>query len=133
MERGDVYLVRMALPNRQNPGGPPVLRDKYVVILRGGPRTAADTDVPVIVASSDRRTEGQRLRNFEVNVDANDGFRHSTILDCRWPITLTKQQVGVGQYRFRLSGQRMQQVSVALVDGLQMYPPQPVAATTPPS
>ncbi len=121
MERGDVYLVRIALPNRTDPNGPAVNRDKYVIILRGGSAFASETDVPVVVASSDRSAGA--LRNFEVRLDTDVGFRHATIVDCRWPMTLTKLQIQGGQYKFRLSKQSMKAVSIGLFDGLQMYRP----------
>jgi len=117
-----VHLISIALPNRVAPGGPPAPTSKYVVVLRGGAATSAEAEVPVLVASSDRRQVGQQLRPFEVSAGMPDGFTHATIIDCRWPYTLEKADLPQDTYRFRLSTAKMAEISIALVSGLQMFP-----------
>jgi hypothetical protein len=123
VERGDVFHTSVLLPDRANPGGPPVPTPKFVVVLRGGPRTVSEREVPVVVASTDRRQLGQPLRPFEVSVGQAEGFAHETILDCRWPYTLEKSYFQTRSFRFRLGTAKMDEVSVAIVSGLQMYAP----------
>lgn len=132
MERGEVYLVNVALPNRTVPGGAPVPTPKFVVVLRGAQGTTNETEVPVVIASSDRRLPGQNLRRYEVSVGPADGFAHATIIDCRWPYSLEKVQIPPSTYRFQLGAAKMNEVSVGLVAGLQMYAPTPPASTAPP-
>jgi hypothetical protein len=129
MERGDVFHTTVLLPDRTNPGGPPVPTPKFVVVLRGGPRSAREGEVPVVIASTDRRQLGQPLRQFEVSVGQTDGFAHETIIDCRWPYTLEKSYFQTSSFRFRLGTAKMAEVSVALVSGLQMYAPREPTAT----
>ena len=118
-----MYLVTVALPNRNAPGGFLIPTSKYVAVLRGGRAAASELEVPVIIASTDRRVTGQKLRPFEVAVGIAEGFNHATILDCRWVYTLEKSQLPAANHRFRLSDKKMGDVSVALVSGLQMYAP----------
>lgn len=118
-----MHLISIALPNRVTPGGNPVPTSKYVVVLRGSAAAAAEAEVPVLIASSDRRQVGQQLRSFEVSAGLPDGFTHATILDCRWPYTLEKADLPQNTYRFRLSTAKMAEISIALVSGLQLYPP----------
>jgi mRNA-degrading endonuclease toxin of MazEF toxin-antitoxin module len=76
-------------------------------------------DVAVVVCSTHRRTG--RPRPFEVLVGTADGFEHDTIIDCRFPFTVSKQIRGMDlRPLFRLSPDVMLQVSEALVVGLQM-------------
>lgn len=117
MERGEVYLTSVDLPNRPVGVGTVPTR-KYVVVLRGGPDSLTEADVPVVVASTNRRPAGRGKRAFEVDVGVADGFAHETIIDCRWPVTLQKS--GLSTASFRLSAARMGEVSIALVLGLQM-------------
>ena|ERR1035437_6045898 len=125
MERGDVYLIPIDLPNRAPSGGVGSLtsRNKFVVVLRGGGPAITENEVPIVVASTDRRTQGQSLRTFEVEVGVLDGFSHETLIDCRWPYTLEKSGLQQSDFKFRLSESVMQSVSVALVSGLQMMAP----------
>lgn len=116
MNRGDVYLIRMRLPNRDGGSGS-TYHDKYVVLLQGGPQFRDATEVTVLVASTQR---AQGLRPFEVLTGEDDGFDHATIIDCRWPYTLRKAEVLAGDYKFTLSADRMREVSLALVHGLQL-------------
>lgn len=121
MERGEVYLVAIPLPDRNNPGRQPVIRQKYVVVLRGGPNSASEAEVPVVIASTDRR-RGRPLRKFEVSVGTAEGFRHDTVIDCRWPVTIEKQRLPA-QPSGCLGRDKQWELSVALVHGLQMVTP----------
>lgn len=120
MERGDVYLLSLQLPDRETGVGT-VSRNKYVIVLRGGEAAAAEREVPVLVASSDRRGPNQPLRSFEVSVGTKDGFQHATLIDSRWVHTLPKADFAPSAFRFRLGPVVMHRVSVALVAGLQMH------------
>jgi hypothetical protein len=130
VERGDVHLVEIELPDRNNPGRT-VKRDKYLVLLRGGPHAAGETDVPYVIASTDSRTPGTRLRSFEVLVGTADGFQHDTLIDCRWVYTRLASDLTAASRRFRLPLPAMDRVSVALVSGLHMHPKFLVAHTVP--
>ncbi len=112
-----MHLVPLSLPDREAGTGITVL-NKYVVVLRGG--QPAESEVPVVVASTDRRRPGQPVRTFEVSVGTGDGFTHATLVDCRWVHTIPKSDLSAETYRFNLSPQVMERVAVALVSGLQM-------------
>ena len=107
-------------------------KDKYVVCLRGGPGAASETEVPVVIASTDDRwSPGRTLRPFEVAVGAAEGFAHETIIDCRWPYTLEKSRLPQTAV-FCLPPSTMEKVTIALIPGLQMKgPPRPPAVTSP--
>ena len=109
----------MRLPDRQTGSGSTYL-DKYVVLLQGGPDFADATEVTVLVASTHR---AESLRPFEVLCRQSDGFDHDTVIDCRWPFTLRKTEVTAGDYKFTLPQDRMHQVSLGLVHGLQLGRP----------
>ena len=76
------------------------------------------------VASTNRRPAGRAKRAFEVDVGVAEGFQHETVIDCRWPYTMQKSDLSTPA--FRLSAAKMQEVSIALVSGLQMFPPSPL-------
>jgi hypothetical protein len=115
VQRGDVYLIRLTMPGRA--GAAATVRAKYVVVLQGGRSFAGATDVAVLVASTHRRDS---VRPFEVLVGTADGFAHETVIDCRWPFTLLKDEVQAGNLKFTLSGDRMREVALGLVHGLQL-------------
>jgi mRNA-degrading endonuclease toxin of MazEF toxin-antitoxin module len=106
----------MRLPNREAGSGS-TYRDKYVVLLQGGPEFRDATEVAVLVVST-LRSQGRRP--FEVISGPNDGFDHDSVIDCRWPYTLQKAEVLGGDYKFTLPQDRMHEVSLALVHGLQL-------------
>ena len=117
MDRGDVYLINMELPNRQG-GAQPENRSKYVIVLQGGPIFASTTEVAVVVAST-YRSRG-RARPFEVLLGQAEGFDHDTVVDGRWVFTISKAKVQSGRYRFQLDSGRMTKISVAIVAGLEL-------------
>lgn len=117
MDRGDVHLVQMALPDRVIGSGT-TIHDKYVVVLRG--REPTESEVPVVIASTDRRKPGQPVRTFEVAVGVADGFHHDTLIDCRWVHTIPKRDLSPATHRFKLSQTVMREISISLVSGLQM-------------
>jgi len=110
-------MADIPLPNRQGRSQPQVRR-KVAVVLQGGELFAAATDVAVVISSSDRGTGG--ARPFEVLLDQQDGVDHDTIVDCRWPFTVPKGLLERGEYKVTLSPERMHQISVALVAGLEI-------------
>jgi mRNA-degrading endonuclease toxin of MazEF toxin-antitoxin module len=105
------------MPDRQAGRGV-APRRKYVVVLQGGPRFDNAMDRAVVVCSS-LRADPSRLRPFEVLVGQSEGFDHDTVIDCRWVYTVTKASLGSTRYT-RLSLARMNEISAALVVGLQM-------------
>ena len=113
-----MYFCQIELPNRSAAPGPPVTRDKLLVVLQGGVAFAGCTEVAVVIGSTWR---GGQQRPFEVVMGDADGFHHDTVVDCRWPFTLPKTQVEAGRQLFKLSDQRMHEVSIALVRGLQIH------------
>lgn len=114
MDRGEVHLLSLLPPNRETGQGT-VRRDKYVITLRGGQQATTEAEVPVVVASTDRRGPDRALRSFEVSVGPQEGFVHATLIDCRWVHTLPKSDLTPDTYRFSLSVAVMHRVSVALV------------------
>ena len=130
MDQGDVYHVTdFEFPNRSGTGNEQ--RDKFVVLMQGGAFLDRVYDVAVLVASTYRPT-GNALRPFEVLVGTTEGFAHDTVLDARWPFTISQQIITTaGEYKFTLPQAVMSRVSVALVRGLQMQPPPRQAAVTP--
>jgi hypothetical protein len=77
MERGDVCLTSVDLPNRPSGVGT-APRRKYVVVLRGGPGSTGEPDAPVAVASTNRRPAGRAKRAFEVDVGVVNSSHRGT-------------------------------------------------------
>ncbi len=124
----------VSVPFRNRTTGAEERRNKYVVILRGGPTADAEPDVTYLIASSDRRLPGQQLRSFEVSLGPAEGFHHETLIDCRWVYTVPRREVPVGSFRFQLPEVTMDVVNIALIRGLQMSPPRrPATAPLPQS
>lgn len=117
VERGEVYMADIPLPNRQGRSQPQIRR-KLAVVLQGGQLFAAAEDVAVVISSSDRGTGGRRP--FEVLLDRQDGLDHDTIVDCRWPFTLPKRVIERGELKATLDPGKMHQISVALIAGLEL-------------
>ena len=117
VERGEVYMADIPLPNRQGRTQPQVRR-KLAIALQGGVLFEAVTDVAVVISSSDRGTGG--ARPFEVLLDRQDGVDHDAIVDCRWPFTVPKHPLERGEYKVTLSPQRMREISVAIIAGLEL-------------
>lgn len=111
-------MADVPLPNRQGRTQPQILR-KLAVVLQGGPLFEAVPDVAVVISSSDREGTGG-MRPFEVLLDRQDGVDHDTIVDCRWPFTLPKRLIERGVYKVTLSPQRMHEISIALIAGLDL-------------
>ena len=117
MGRGDVYLCRIDLPNR-SAVETDVPTNKLVVLLQGGPPFDSYREVAVVVASTWRGVGSPRP--FEVVLGPADGFRHDTVVDCRWPFTLPKTRATGGRRLFTLSEANMHAISLALARGLQL-------------
>ena len=118
MNRGEVWLTNVLLPDRVSRVGRQPVR-KFIVLLQGGPRFVSQAEVAVVIASS-LRPPGRRPRQYEVVVGQPEGFQHDTVIDCRWPYTLRKQEVTAGRLLTTLPPGVMERVNVALVAGLQM-------------
>jgi mRNA-degrading endonuclease toxin of MazEF toxin-antitoxin module len=118
VERGDTHKISIHLPNRASGAGTSP-RLKYVVCLQGGPDFANQTDVAVVLASTYRR-RASGVQPYEVLVGQNHGFLHDTVIDCRWIFTIQKAEVPPSTRKFRLPPDVMDDVSAALVVGLQL-------------
>jgi mRNA-degrading endonuclease toxin of MazEF toxin-antitoxin module len=118
VERGDTHKVNLHLPDRVRGAGTSP-RLKYVVCLQGGPDFANQTDVAVVVGSTYKRRVGG-LQPYEVLVGPQHGFLHDTVIDCRWVITIQKAEAPPSTRKFRLPPDVMDDISVALVVGLQL-------------
>ncbi len=120
LERGAVYRRILYLPAW--PGGPlrPLL--KYMVVLQD-PRSMDPnaTNFAFVIASTDRTGRGGR-RVFEARLDESDGFDHSTIVDGRWVYTEPRDVLDEDDYQWTLSEERMDEVSLAVYEGLQLQP-----------
>jgi len=118
VERGDVHKIHVHLPDRaRGAGTSPIL--KYVVSLQGGPDFANQTDAAVIIASTYKR-RARGVQPYEVLVGQREGFSHDTVIDCRWVITIQKAEAPSSTWQFRLPPDVMDDVSAALVVGLQL-------------
>jgi len=118
VERGDTHKINLHLPDRVRGAGTSP-RLKYVVCLQGGPDFANQTDVAVVVASTyTRRASG--LQPYEVLVGQSQGFLHDTVIDCRWVFTIQKTEAPPSTFRLRLPPDVMDDISAALVVGLQL-------------
>jgi mRNA-degrading endonuclease toxin of MazEF toxin-antitoxin module len=97
-------------------------RHKYVVVLQGGlPVFDNHDDVAVVVCSSQNHVNPDTLRPFEVLVPASDdGFERDTLIDCRWVFTVRKRDAPTHSFRFRLPPSALEEISLALVEGLQI-------------
>lgn len=120
MERGEVHFIEMTLPDWEAGGTTQRTCRKLVVTLRGGAGTSRDSYVPVVLASTDKRTLGQPPAPYEVAVDSAYGFDHSTIIDCRWVFSLPRATFDPTTFLFALPNAVMNEVSVALAVGLQL-------------
>ena len=118
MNRGEVYLTNILLPDRVSQSGRQPVR-KYIVLLQGGQSFASQTEVAVVIAST-LRPPGRRPQRYEVIVGQPEGFQRETVIDCRWPYTLIEQEVTAGRLHTTLPRDVMERVNVALVAGLQM-------------
>ncbi len=118
MDRGDVYLVPIELPV---PGGLRLeTKDKYLILLQSpsamDPRA---TYIACVIASTDR-SGSSGARSFEVRLGVEDGFRHETMVDGRWVYTIPRAALDESLRQFRLSEDRMAQISLAVFIGLQL-------------
>jgi mRNA-degrading endonuclease toxin of MazEF toxin-antitoxin module len=116
VERGEVYLTDLLLRKGKIPFRRETL-PKYVVILRGGQGTKGETEVPFVIASS--KKEPGPPRAFEVEVGTAEGFQRPTIINCRAVYTLPKDEIGTN-FKFKLPQNVMEEVDIALTEGLQM-------------
>jgi mRNA-degrading endonuclease toxin of MazEF toxin-antitoxin module len=114
VNRGDVFLVSLRFDRPQ----PNTELKKYVVALQGGPDFAMADDVAVVVCSTRRGT--RPVRPFEVIVGTAHGFDTETVIDCRWVRTIPKPAAVRSLLKTRLTSDVMEQVSEALVLGLQL-------------
>lgn len=119
MERGEVHFVELLLPDWSRGGEPLVATRKLVVTLRGGVGLE-ESYVPVVVASTDKRTLGEPLQPFEVSLDQLHGFKSPTVVDCRWVFSLARHRFSAATFRFILSEWAMEEISVGLAVGLQL-------------
>ena len=111
LQRGEVRLGDLTFPGRGT-------LHKLLVVLQGGMNFSNQSDVVIIVASSYR---GHNPRPFDVLVPPSGaGFEVETVIDCRWPFTVRRDQVEAMRYLFMLSPDVMELVDEALVVGLQM-------------
>lgn len=118
MQRGDTHKISMHLPDRARRAGTSP-RLKYVVCLQGGPEFAKQTDVAVVVCSTYKQRAGG-LQPFEVLVGPAHGFQYDTVIDCRWVFTIQKAEAPRSTFQFRLPPNVMDDISEALVVGLQL-------------
>jgi len=120
VNRGDVYLAPILLPNRDTTASPASTqqRDKLLVALQDSSALGIATEIAVVVGSTFR---GNTLRSFEVLVGAADGFLHDTVIDGRWVFTLKQAHVTTGRHLLTLSPARMTEVAIAIVRGLQLH------------
>lgn len=120
MQRGEVHFVSLNLPDWGAGGMGQVVKQKLVVVLRGGPDAQDESYVPVVLCDTDNRTLGQELQPFEVGVDEAHGFNHPTILDCRWVFSLASTLFDAQTYRFRLQAVTLGDIAVAVTVALQL-------------
>jgi hypothetical protein len=118
LERGAVYLARV--PLRERGSGNLTYLEKLVVLLQDFTTVDSRASQFSYVVCSTDRTGGRPTRLFEVRLGQGDGFDHSTIIDGRWVYTSPRRVLGDAIYRFTLTDQRMDDVSLAIFVGLQL-------------
>ena len=112
--RGDVYFGTIELPNSKTPGLVEQ-RNKLIVLLRDSPN---EPGAPFLIASTHRSTN---VRPFEVLVKESEKFfNNDTVIDCRWPYTISIGRLRQCKFMFELSEKIMADINVGLVVGLQM-------------
>jgi len=120
LHRGGVWLTTILTTQRT---GDPRPAEKFAVILQDPERMdSGATQIAAVIASTDR-TSGRQPRAFEVRLGRDDGFDHATIVDGRWVYTLPRSDLDAWSYRFTLSDDRMDEITGAVLIGLQLYPP----------
>ncbi len=121
LERGAVYLVPTEMSEASGATGRRVI-DKYHVVLQNpGSIDPNARNYAYVLASRDRSSGGPN-RIFEVRVGQTDGFDVDTMVDGRWVYTGLRDALLSERYQFTLSPDRMDQISVAIFDGLQLDP-----------
>ena len=112
--RGDVYFGTIELPNSKTPGLDEH-RNKLVILLRD---SLNEPGAPFLIASTHRSTN---VRSFEVLVKKSEAdFISDTVIDCRWPYTISIERLQQCKFMFELSEKIMADINVGLVVGLQM-------------
>lgn len=112
--RGSVFFTPIELPNPENPGLD-LIQNKLIVILRD---VKSEMRVPFLIASSLRSED---IRPFEVVVrQTESSFKADTVIDCRWPYTMTRARLEKGKFLFTLPDKIMAEINLGLVVGLQM-------------
>jgi hypothetical protein len=116
VERGDVYLTTIDLPI----AGGYLPRDKYLILLQSpAAMDPGATNIATVVASTDR-SGSSGARAFEVRLGVEDGFRRATMVDGRWVYTIRRADLSEHELQFRLSDNRMEEISLAVLIGLQL-------------
>jgi PemK-like, MazF-like toxin of type II toxin-antitoxin system len=118
LRRGEVWLVHAPLPDRDAGTGTKAKR-KWVVLLQDEQTFPAASDIAVVVASTMHEAD-YVPEAFEVLVGQSDGFGHLSVIDARWPFTMLKQDIRRGARKAMLSARVMDQLSEAIVLGLQL-------------
>lgn len=114
LTRGDVFYISIELPNPEKPELD-VIQKKLIVVVRAND---LEKRVPFLIASTYRAID---VRPFEVLIRGSEGFfNQDTVIDCRWPYTMTRDTLDKGKRMFTLSQKIMTEVNLGLVVGLQM-------------
>lgn len=123
LKRGDVYIVHAPLPDRAAGTGTRT-QHKWVVLLHGDDTFSESADVTVLVASTWKAPSDEVkamdavLAPYEVMVGRTVGFDHASVIDGRWPFTMLKSDIRRGTYKTTLPETQMEEISVAILEGL---------------
>jgi hypothetical protein len=120
LERGAVYLLPTLVTARG--GGGSAVVNKYQVVLQDPASMDARASNYAFVLASTDRSNGRGARLFEVLLDEEDGFDHGTMVDGRWVYTQPRDELDESGYQFTLSEERMDDISLAVFEGLQLTP-----------
>lgn len=118
IERGDVWLLpSLRLPNRVPGGGVKEVPFKMVIPLQSE-SDFKDRDIAVLFTSSDTYEEHPP---YMVQAGTAEGFHHETVIDCRWVLTILKDEIRAGRFLFKLPDETMEAISESLVIGLNLF------------
>jgi hypothetical protein len=118
VERGEVHFLTLDLPDWETGGVATHEVGKLVVILRT--TQPGDSYAPVVLVSTDNRNLDQPLQAFEVSVGPEHGFHEDSLIDCRWVFSLALVRFNLGTWRFALYPFNLEEISDALMIGLEI-------------
>lgn len=116
-ERGAVYLLETPVTYK---GGGTGWALKYQVVLQDPFIMDENASNYAFVIASTDNSGGRGPRIHEVLLTRADGFDHNTMVDGRWVYTAPRADLDEDAYHFTLSAERMDEIAMAVFEGLQL-------------